>query len=614
MQESATDIKLLNGLRKVLRDPLFHSMDLQNKLNVINEYRKLGLNYDLIMMEINQAKNDTPIKMDDHNKQLIFQELQESYRNEVSKTINDPESPNFEDVKTLDRFRVLLRLDREQFNKLLNNLYMNPAVELSLTDDNNLLKTKKNNVSKSQVNLFISRIKAMLGNYLSKRGYKMDFQDLHNFRTLLDINDINEFNKVLKTLWLESVRSDPPFPMLYGNILFYVSKITSIRKITAMLTYIFKLGKKDPILNSEEISEISKFFGISEKHITEILKQLDWDIINDDMIDTMDARNILIEFLNDIDPILDNEMRTFGRDTPIVMDLISLEDDIEDYDDMLVDVIQNDQKLPIPEVEFKKMITQWQMRFRQILELRKAMGKRCTNTHTPIYAIPVDELGDYEFIRLTNGICWDSEELIEYIKAKNGRNDTSDLRDYPSKKIWENDRDFEQIINIPKGIDSGFSEWLKSIISTKLADKINDKTLHLMYIAASLLASEGNPFRQALIKHLSVEPKLLNVWTTIGGDVGSIRDIKDKEIRHQISKIVNNVLKSNAIAEFRHYYLSLNEDESVALLTFDPDLEKMIEGCYAGKECVFGMSNTLISLRNQIARIKKIPIIDLNND
>jgi hypothetical protein len=333
------------------------------------------------------------------------------------------------------------------------------------------------------------------------------------------------------------------------------------------------------------------------------------------LIDLHYALSLLDDFINiDLREINAKEMMKFGRNGILIPDIHKLGAEVADYAEMLDDIMLTGHDFALENDVFYDMFDLWKIRLIDITDNQVKLGKRCINKETPILGTPVDELTEGEYIMLSNKICWENEELMEYIRTRGGKNDATNLKTYPSRRIWENDADFSLILAIPQARKNGFSKWLKEITSTGLAKRISDLTLDRMYVCSSVLTSKGRAFREIARRELSQDPKLMSIWQKIREDADNIPRIKNRELRDELSRAVTLALKSTSIAEFRSYFKGLNEDERDALKTFDPHLESLIESCYDGQECVFGVSNTLIALRNQIARLKKVSIVDLDND
>jgi hypothetical protein len=331
---------------------------------------------------------------------------------------------------------------------------------------------------------------------------------------------------------------------------------------------------------------------------------------NNGLIKLKDALIELDDFLHSsLMEFRNYELFQFGA-TGVLLDPIhNIIEEVIDYMDLLDDSIMSGQKFPLPMAAYVDIYTSWSDRLYNIQIHAVNLGKRCSNKETPIYNIPIDELKDGEFVRLSNQICWENEELIEYIKTRGGRNDASNMKTYPSSRIWETESDFHKILQIPQGKKSGFSKWLKEVTGVGLANRVSDLTLHKMYVTASVLTSKGRAFREIAWKEVSQDPKLLIEWQRLNQDADDIGTIRNKKIKTELQRAVVTSLKSTSIAEFRAYYKDITQDERDALKTFDPHLEGLIERCYDGKEC-----NTLIAIRNQVARLKKIPIINLESD
>jgi hypothetical protein len=245
----------------------------------------------------------------------------------------------------------------------------------------------------------------------------------------------------------------------------------------------------------------------------------------------------------------------------------------------------------------------------------KALGRRCINTHTPILGEPVEEVPDNEIIRLNNGVCWDVDTLTKYIKDEKGSNDARKLRGYPSKTIWENNEDLDRILRHEISNRKGFSQWFMNRNVEENALKISNETLDQMMIAASLLASRGQPFQDAMEKELAQDPKLLAEWRRIGRNPDNTKFIGNKEIRDAVVFTIAKTLKSLAVVDFLDYfYNKISQEERNALLQIEPTLEKNLAACKVEGYCVFGMARDLQTVRNQIAGVKGLPFIDLDPD
>ena len=430
-------------------------------------------------------------------------------------------------------------------------------------------------------------------------------QYLNNVRKSFGLT-IDQFNNVIKNGWISAGRGNDTAPFIEkdqrGEVKFVKEFLDEIG-----IDQLRTVEKASTKLTTKKVTKPQTTGKNQNKTIRSVAQ--------DNYIDLHYALDRLDEFINDnLRTIRNKEVAKFGRNGLLIGDIHKLIEDVADYAEMIDDILHSGQYLPLPVEVFDDMMDLWKIRLIEIIDNQEKLGKRCINKETPILGTPVDELTEGEYTRLSNEICWENEELMEYIIARGGKNDASNLKTYPSKKIWENDGDFSLILAIPQGRKNGFSKWLKEITSTGLANRISDLTLDRMYVCSSVLTSKGRAFRDIARRELAQDPKLMAIWQKIHENADNIPRIKNRELRDELSRAVTLALKSTSIAEFRGYYKGLNEDERDALKTFDPHLEGLIESCYEGHECVFGVSNTLIALRNQIARLKKVSIVDLDND
>lgn len=442
---------------------------------------------------------------------------------------------------------------------------------------------------------------------------------LNNVRKSFGLT-ILQFNAIIKNGWVLAGRGNDIVPFIEkdqrGEVKFvkeFLEQFGSVKPVKMTAKPINNKTINNTINKKETNKKGPRLIGNNKNKSTDESKN-DPSKPNN-LIDLHYALSLLDDFINiDLREINAKEMMKFGRNGILIPDIHKLGAEVADYAEMLDDIMLTGHDFALENDVFYDMFDLWKIRLIDITDNQVKLGKRCINKETPILGTPVDELTEGEYIMLSNKICWENEELMEYIRTRGGKNDATNLKTYPSRRIWENDADFSLILAIPQARKNGFSKWLKEITSTGLAKRISDLTLDRMYVCSSVLTSKGRAFREIARRELSQDPKLMSIWQKIREDADNIPRIKNRELRDELSRAVTLALKSTSIAEFRSYFKGLNEDERDALKTFDPHLESLIESCYDGQECVFGVSNTLIALRNQIARLKKVSIVDLDND
>jgi len=113
--------------------------------------------------------------------------------------------------------------------------------------------------------------------------------------------------------------------------------------------------------------------------------------------------------------------------------------------------------------EYVETMETWRNQMIAITRLIKQLGRRCRNAEDPIDLTPVDEIPETNHIRLSNGNCWDIENLLDFIMSSkiNGSNDAKTLRDYGSETIW-GDADFTRIADHPAAKVRNFREWYEN--------------------------------------------------------------------------------------------------------------------------------------------------------
>lgn len=318
------------------------------------------------------------------------------------------------------------------------------------------------------------------------------------------------------------------------------------------------------------------------------------------------------DLLGMINTFAERELDKYGRNGVLIEDLGQLLNDMGPYLQRFAAANLHGRSVGMPLNVYLELLQGWKTRFNELIQLDRTLGRRCQNTHTPINEEPIEDVPDGEIIRLENGICWDIDTLTDYIREKKGENVAKDLRNYPTRTIWENDDDLARILRHERSNQRGFTQWFMNKNIAEHVGNISNETLNRMIIAASLLSSRGQSFRQAMQRELAQKPKLLEAWRQVGENPNDTYLIKNKEIRHDIEQTIAITLKSLAVVDFLNYYDNqITQEERNALDAIEPTFAKELRMCQRGEHCVFGMARTLQTLRNQIAGVKGIPFIDL---
>ena len=329
----------------------------------------------------------------------------------------------------------------------------------------------------------------------------------------------------------------------------------------------------------------------------------------EEYVDAFAATVELTDLLGTIREAFNLEMSMFGERGMLYEPLRQLANEIAREKNMYERAAERDVNTTIPIEVYLEMLNHWKREIKYLIDKQNNLGRRCKNSEDPISLVSIDSLDNSHYIRLESGACWEFESLLDYIQNyTRGQNDASKLKNYSSNKIWQDQTELNRILKHPLAVKSGFSAWFNSRHHAESANKVSEKTLRLMAWAASLLSSRGEDFRAALDKELDTKQR--EEMRKAGGNIYNVRDEK---IMKEIQFTVATTLKSMAVAEFFKYYSDLSKDEKDAILSFDPSFEKNVVLCNKGEFCVFGMADQLLSTRNTIAQIKKLPIVDLGN-
>ena len=271
-------------------------------------------------------------------------------------------------------------------------------------------------------------------------------------------------------------------------------------------------------------------------------------------------------------------------------------------------LLNNLQKDPNPD------ILSYQHTFDEILDNIRFLGRRCANKMTPISDESVDEIPEEDWIRLSNGACWDIDTLIDYIKnTTNGENTIEKIRrhmpSYPiSDHIWINNRDYLKIINHPKARAARLQEFIIEREIRRLATLVSNDTMNVLYKEGSILWSRGPPFNIAIAEIMT--PIQLVTWNNLSYNMtdwelpDEIFYSRPDTIERDILTLINGPIKTQSIIRLHQYYQGLSSDEKNVLEMLSPDIEEYINNCHAGEYCVMQLGEKLIRLYNKLIPYK----------
>ena len=325
----------------------------------------------------------------------------------------------------------------------------------------------------------------------------------------------------------------------------------------------------------------------------------------EEYVDNFAAVIELEDVMRDIQILLTHERDTFGRNGAMisriteVFQLIAMDANFAKT--------RMRQNIPYSMVRYLKELNNYKITYDTLKATKLELGRRCVNDDDYFSLDEVDDILADNFIRLESGVGWDIESLHIHIREVNGQNDIVADVDYPGDVLWQDEEELQRILRHPISISSGFTEWYQNRNFAEAAVLISLGTLNIMYETASILSSKGQPYLTALLTNLNAKQK--QAYNKAGGN---IRRVQPFEIKQEIEFTRAITIKSAATANMWNYYHQLSNEEKRALAQFDRDLEKNLNACYNNEYCVFGLGGQLIATRNTIARIKEIPVIDLN--
>lgn len=239
-----------------------------------------------------------------------------------------------------------------------------------------------------------------------------------------------------------------------------------------------------------------------------------------------------------------------------------------------------------------------------ISEYRICSNEKSINDIEPIEDIPEDE-----FIRLSNGACWNIYNLIEYMQKTKGLNTSRDLPpNYPSKTVfgrWSSDKDLNRIFEHPKAKEQKLYEWYLERNLDEQTRLISDKTLMVIKEATELLSSQGPAFISGLRRELTKDE--INALKKVNGVIANTGKYMES-----ILAAINTILKSQASDMLLKYISKLSKQSLDALLYFRYDLLEIVTSCATGQgegACVWYTADVLRETYNEIAKLKGLDTI-----
>lgn len=307
-------------------------------------------------------------------------------------------------------------------------------------------------------------------------------------------------------------------------------------------------------------------------------------------------------------------------DSPVRADIATLWDDTGRINDEIVGG-----RLRVEDAVV--LYDQFRRRFMNIVQLRETLGTRCSNEFDP--ADPTIRLYDIPAIyriRFSNGICWEINSLIYWIREQSrGLNTSAGLRNYPSPLLWETKADYDRLMKHPLAIRDGLGTWIEERRNSEAFKHISDQTLEMIKRASQILVARGEWFKSQVIKFL--DPAQMALFRRFGFDYYALRkaattaQLSEFEVKlfGEINLTVAVTMKSDVLADFKAYYDQLSAEEKDALEFFLPGFHRntmrcaVAEGREMAKLCVFVFADkTLVPAYNEIARRKGLPAFQLD--
>lgn len=314
--------------------------------------------------------------------------------------------------------------------------------------------------------------------------------------------------------------------------------------------------------------------------------------------------------------ITQDELNSFGPQGVFIDDLGRMLDDMTEQ----FQYYRLQARGQVATEEWLGVLRRWRDAIQELIDQRKALGRRCVNDTDPWDGTPVMEIPDNEYIRLSNGMCWHVGSLMEYIRGKEGLNESKGLVGYASQRLWETDDDVKRIVEHPlvKADPDDFARYFMNAVYGWMADRISANTLQMMYTTASMFVSRGQPFSELIKGFLTPEQYGIFMNYT-GGDAYKFKLIPVNQQREEIETAITLIMKGKAAVTFWTYYDSLSLEEKEAIRSFRASFETDLRNCRFGKNgkannklCVYVMANIILPVVYRVGDLKSLKFEKLN--
>lgn len=220
---------------------------------------------------------------------------------------------------------------------------------------------------------------------------------------------------------------------------------------------------------------------------------------------------------------------------------------------------------------------------------------------------PIADLPFDQYIRLSNGACWDIVNLITHFKENKGFNRAPNVKGYPTETLfnrWSPDVDREHLFNHPVAKEDRLREWYAKRTEDlrEYSKIISEETMRTLKSLLEIMTSKGPAFVKALREELP--PKALEALRKAKGVISETEEYKE-----EILTIIEKVLKSQASYRLVEYLRKLPKQEFDAINDFEPSLMQILTQCSEGQACVWYTADIVRNTYNDIAEIKGIPKI-----
>lgn len=292
--------------------------------------------------------------------------------------------------------------------------------------------------------------------------------------------------------------------------------------------------------------------------------------------------------------------------------------DTESMDDFILDrlaggqrantiLVDETRRIKAELVMYDSMADALNTRLDKLVVLEKTDRKRvCTNPDDPINLTPLEDVKTSAFIHMSNGLCYDVDTLIDYLKNPELGMAQINVSPYsPTMKIWETKDDYNRLTKHPQARKAKLDEYVTARSGAALGQMLGAQRLRDVARQANIMYSQGPDFIAAADQVLTSDE--MKRWKEVCSDRALryelpevILNAEPGTIEERIKEKINSIIKPVALSTA----LEILSDPALQPLLKEsfPGLMKYLSTCAQGKECVMVAGRALRDFVDLMAR------------